>query len=71
MGIRARPDQKGIVREEEIVDCVKHVMEDERGEEIRRTAETWKRLAREAVDAGGTSDLNIEEFAASIVAPAH
>ncbi|XP_042047655.1 UDP-glycosyltransferase 74E1-like [Salvia splendens] len=70
VGIRAHPDQRCAVGGAEIVRCVKHVMEDEGGEEMR-SAEGWKRLAREAVDAGGTSDQNIEEFVASIVASAY
>ncbi|KAI3443954.1 hypothetical protein Pfo_000619 [Paulownia fortunei] len=70
MGIRARSDKKGIVRQEEIVRCIKHVMENEEGEEIRRSVKTWKGLAREAVDVGGTSDQNIEEFVSSLVARA-
>ncbi|KAL1547993.1 mogroside IE synthase-like [Salvia divinorum] len=68
MGIRARPDRRGVVGGDEIVRCVKHVMEDEGGDEMRRSAERWKRLAREAVDTGGTSYQNTEEFVASIVA---
>lgn len=67
MGIRAGSDEKGIVRQEERVRCVKQLIEDEGGEEKRASFETWKRLAREAVDAGGTSDQNIEEFVSSIV----
>lgn len=68
MGIRARTDKKGVVREEEIVRCIKHAMEDEG---IKRSAKTWKRLAREAVDAGGTSDQNVEELVSSLMARAH
>ncbi|XP_042055353.1 mogroside IE synthase-like [Salvia splendens] len=71
VGIRAHPNQRGVVGGAEIVRCVKHVMEDGGGEEMRRSAERWKRLAREAVDAGGTSDQNIEEFVASMVASAY
>ncbi|KAG8375350.1 hypothetical protein BUALT_Bualt10G0091000 [Buddleja alternifolia] len=34
----------------------------ERGKEIRTNARKWKALTREAVDEGGSSDRNIEEF---------
>lgn len=44
MGIRAKKDEKGIVRRAKIARCVKHVMEGETGEEIRRSAIKWKKL---------------------------
>ncbi|KAI3443947.1 hypothetical protein Pfo_000612 [Paulownia fortunei] len=54
--------EPGIARQAEIVRCIKHVMEDEGGEDMRKSAKTWKIMAREAVDVGGTSDQNIEEL---------
>ncbi|RVW74704.1 UDP-glycosyltransferase 74C1 [Vitis vinifera] len=47
---------------EEIVVCIKDVMEGERGNELKRNALKWKELAREAVNEGGSSDKNIKEF---------
>ncbi|KAL6343243.1 hypothetical protein AAG906_022159 [Vitis piasezkii] len=52
----------GIVKREEIVVCIKDVMEGERGNELKRNALKWKELAREAVNEGGSSDKNIKEF---------
>ncbi|KAH6804511.1 hypothetical protein C2S51_032758 [Perilla frutescens var. frutescens] len=67
MGIRARPDEENIVRRGEIVGCVKYVMEGEGGEEIRNNARKWKELARGAVDEGGSSDTNIQEFVSTLI----
>lgn len=64
MGIRARKDEKGIVGEDEIVRCVKHVME---GDEIGTNAMKWKKLAKEAVDEGGSSDTNIQQFVSALM----
>ncbi|KAL0330937.1 UNVERIFIED_CONTAM: UDP-glycosyltransferase 74C1 [Sesamum angustifolium] len=67
IGIRGMPDGKGIVGNAEIVRCLKHVVEGETGEEIRRSAMKWKKLAREAVDEGGSSDRNIQEFVSTLM----
>ncbi|KAL0330938.1 UNVERIFIED_CONTAM: UDP-glycosyltransferase 74G1 [Sesamum angustifolium] len=66
MGVRARTDDNGVVSRETIASCIKDVMEGERGEEIKKNAIKWKELAREAVDEGGSSDKNIEEFVSSL-----
>lgn len=68
MGIRACPDERNIVSHEEIVRCVKLVMEGERGEEMRENARKWKELGRGAVDEGGSSDRNIQEFVSTVTA---
>lgn len=62
VGVRVKADADGFVRREEIVRCVGEVMEGDKGKEIRRNAEKWKVLAREAVCEGGTSDKNIDKF---------
>lgn len=67
VGVRVRKDENGIVRKEEIERCVSEVMEGERGEEIRRNCEKWKNLAKLAVDEGGSSDKNIDEFVQKLV----
>ncbi|XP_043693537.1 mogroside IE synthase-like [Telopea speciosissima] len=68
VGVRVKLDEKGIVRREEIEKCVKEVMDQgDRGEMIKRNAFRWKVLAKEAVDEGGSSDKNIEEFIASLL----
>ena len=65
-GIRARGDESGTVRREEIERCVREVVEGARGKEMKRNATKWRGLAREAVDEGGSSDRNIDEFAAAL-----
>ncbi|KAK9747783.1 hypothetical protein RND81_02G014700 [Saponaria officinalis] len=67
IGIRAKPDEKGIVRKEKLVEYIKDMMEGETGDEIRKNAAKWKTIAREAIDEGGSSDKNIDEFVASLV----
>ncbi|WMV40341.1 hypothetical protein MTR67_033726 [Solanum verrucosum] len=67
MGVRARQDEKGIVRREVIEECIKLVMEEEKGKVIRENAKKWRELARNVVDEGGSSDKNIEEFISKLV----
>nr|DAD25161.1 TPA_asm: hypothetical protein HUJ06_026625 [Nelumbo nucifera] len=67
MGLRAQPDEKGIVSREEVERCIMEVMEGEKGKQIRKNAIKWKDLAREAVGGGGSSDKNIDEFIAKLV----
>uniref|UniRef100_A0A5B6ZAG7 Uncharacterized protein n=1 Tax=Davidia involucrata TaxID=16924 RepID=A0A5B6ZAG7_DAVIN len=62
VGVRAKEDEKGIVRREELMFCLKEVMEGERSEEVRRNAGKWKELAKEAVSEGGSSDKRINKF---------
>ncbi|XP_055819923.1 UDP-glycosyltransferase 74G1-like [Solanum dulcamara] len=67
MGVKAKQDEKGIVRREIIEECIKLVMEEEKGKLIRENAKKWKELARNVVDEGGSSDKNIEEFVSNLV----
>ena len=68
VGVRVKAaDEKGTVKREEIEECIRIVMEGERGKEMKRNAERWKELAKEAASEGGSSDKNIEEFVASIL----
>ena len=62
VGVRPKEDEKGIVRKEELVKCLKEVMEGKRRQHIIRNANKWQELAREAIDEGGSSDKNINEF---------
>lgn len=62
VGVRAKEDEFGIVKREELLHCLKQVMEGERGEEIKRNARKWRELAKEAIDEGGTSDKCINDF---------
>ncbi|KAL3724277.1 hypothetical protein ACJRO7_029446 [Eucalyptus globulus] len=67
VGLRVRANERRIVTGEEIESCVNDVMEGERGEVIRKNSLRWKKMAREAVDEGGSSDKNILEFVTNMV----
>ncbi|KAJ9173970.1 hypothetical protein P3X46_017052 [Hevea brasiliensis] len=67
VGVKVKADEYGIVTKEEIERCVREVMEGEKGNEIRKNSEKWKKLACMAVDEGGKSDKNIEEFVTKLV----
>ncbi|KAJ3674698.1 hypothetical protein LUZ60_005314 [Juncus effusus] len=62
VGVRARVDERGIVRKEEVKRCVEEVMDGERGDDIRKNAKRFKEQAKEAIGEGGSSDRNINEF---------
>ncbi|XP_068664957.1 mogroside IE synthase-like [Aristolochia californica] len=62
VGVRAKIDDEGIVRREELKNCLKEIMEGERGVEIKRNAFNWRKRVKEALEEGGSSDKNIEEF---------
>nr|QWT69380.1 UGT74F2 [Gynostemma pentaphyllum] len=65
-GIKAPADDTGIVRRDAVVNCIKVIMEGERGNEIKRNAAKWGVLAKQAVDDGGSSDKNIDEILADL-----
>ncbi|EEF32571.1 UDP-glucosyltransferase, putative [Ricinus communis] len=67
VGVRVKLDEEGIVTEEEIELRIREVMEGVKANEIRKNSEKWKKLAREAVDEGGSSEKNIEEFVAELI----
>ncbi|XP_010679006.2 UDP-glycosyltransferase 74G1 [Beta vulgaris subsp. vulgaris] len=67
VGIRAKVDEKGIVRRKEVEECIRKVMEGEKKEELGKNVAKWKKLAKEAMDEGGNSDENIDEFVAYLV----
>ena len=63
IGIRVTVNEEGIVESDEFKRCLEIVMGGgEKGEEMRRNAEKWKNLAREAVKDGGSSDKNLKGF---------
>ncbi|KAI8010852.1 UDP-glycosyltransferase 74B1 [Camellia lanceoleosa] len=62
VGVRAKEDEKGVLRREELMGCLKEVMEGERSVEIKKNAFKWKELAKEAISEGGSSDKSIDEF---------
>ncbi|KAL6342443.1 hypothetical protein AAG906_011133 [Vitis piasezkii] len=62
-GIRVWVNEEGMVERDEIKMCLEIVMGDgERAEGLRRNAEKWKELAREAMKNGGISDNNLKAF---------
>lgn len=67
VGLRARPDEKGIVKGNVLKSLINEVMEGDKGKVIKKNAAKWKNLATEAVAEGGTSDKSINEFAAELL----
>ncbi|XP_030472353.2 UDP-glycosyltransferase 74G1-like [Syzygium oleosum] len=67
VGVRVSKDEDGTIARGEIERCIREVMEGERGKEIKRNAEEWRKLAKEAVDEGGSSDRNINDFVGKLV----
>lgn len=62
---RAKEDGGGgIVERDEIKRCIELVMEDggRKAMELRKNAQKWKDLAREAMREGGSSDKNLKSF---------
>ncbi|CAN6202514.1 unnamed protein product [Urochloa humidicola] len=66
VGVRVRPDAKGVVRSEEVERCVREVMEGEMREEFRAKALEWSGKAKKSMSQGGTSDVNISDFLSSV-----
>ncbi|XP_042066352.1 UDP glycosyltransferase 9-like isoform X2 [Salvia splendens] len=64
IGVRAGED--GIIGREEISTQVKQVVEGDEGIELKKNACKWKSLADEAVEQGGTSATNIDEFVSTL-----
>ena len=56
VGVRVKANEKGIVSKEEVERLIKEVMEGERGNKMRRNSKKWMKLAKIAVDEGGSSD---------------
>lgn len=62
-GVRVNGSEQGNVDCDDIYRCLETVMGGgEKAEELRRNAEKWKDLAREAVKQGGTSYNNLKGF---------
>lgn len=67
VGVRVKRGEDGIVGREEIAMCIKEVTEEDRGMELKRNACMWKDLVNEAVEKGGTSANNIEDFVSKLM----
>lgn len=62
VGVRAKEDEFGVAGREELLYCLKEVMEGERREKMRSNARKWRELAIKASDEGGSSNNAINEF---------
>jgi N-hydroxythioamide S-beta-glucosyltransferase len=67
VGVRAKEDEKGVVRKEELVMCLKKVTEGEKRAEIEKNANKWRELAKKTVGEGGSSDKRMNEFVEQLV----
>ncbi|KAM3337641.1 mogroside IE synthase [Capsicum galapagoense] len=65
-GIRVKAGENGVVYRDEITRSIREVMEEDKGVMLKENAIKWKKLAKEAVDGGGSSDKNIEEFLSNL-----
>lgn len=65
IGVRVKLDKKGVIRREEMAECIRWVMGEE---EMRENMKKWKRVCREAMEEGGSSDRNIQDFISCLVA---
>ncbi|KAM3376298.1 UDP-glycosyltransferase 74E2-like [Capsicum galapagoense] len=63
IGIKAQSNEKGVVKQEVVEQCIK----EEKSKEIRRNATKWRELTRKAMDEGGSFDRNNNEFVAKLV----
>ncbi|XVE84654.1 hypothetical protein DITRI_Ditri17bG0030300 [Diplodiscus trichospermus] len=62
-GVRVTANEEGIVESDEITRCLDLVMGDGKtAYEVRRNAEKWKHLAKEAANEGGSLDRNLKAF---------
>nr|GMC55433.1 UDP-glycosyltransferase 74G1-like [Ipomoea batatas] len=57
-------DEKGVARREEMDECIRRVMGEE---EMRANMNKWKQVCREAMEEGGSSDRNIQDFVSCLV----
>ncbi|XP_060173764.1 UDP-glycosyltransferase 74E2-like [Lycium barbarum] len=62
VGIRVKVGKDGVITKEDVASSIKEVMEGKKGVILKENAIKWKKLARQAVDEGGSSDKNIKEF---------
>uniref|UniRef100_A0A0D6QXT7 Glycosyltransferase n=1 Tax=Araucaria cunninghamii TaxID=56994 RepID=A0A0D6QXT7_ARACU len=69
-GMKVRRRKDGSVGADEIERCMRISVEGKEGREIRNNALKWREAARGAMEEGGTSDVNLEEFVREMVAKA-
>lgn len=61
-GVKAKMNEEGVLEGGELKRCLDMVMRGESGEEIKKSAEKWRDMARESAGKGGSSDRNIAAF---------
>lgn len=66
VGVRVKVNEKGIATREEMEYCIRKIMEGERRKEIKSNAISLKQVVEEAIQEGGSSDRNIQEFVAKL-----
>ncbi|VFQ67711.1 unnamed protein product [Cuscuta campestris] len=66
IGVRVTAGENEMVTREEVERCLVEVMKGNKGTLLKESAAKWRRLAKEAVDIGGSSYNNIEEFVSAI-----
>jgi histone H3/H4 len=64
MGVRVQKSKNGLLSSGDIERCIREVMDGERKDEYQRNATKWMQKAKEAMQEGGSSDINIVEFSA-------
>ncbi|KAG9142211.1 hypothetical protein Leryth_007654 [Lithospermum erythrorhizon] len=61
-GVRVATSEDGTVESDEVHRCIEILMSDNEGGEFRRNTLKWKDLARDAMEEGGCSDMNLKAF---------
>ncbi|VVA17250.1 PREDICTED: UDP-glycosyltransferase [Prunus dulcis] len=62
VGVRIRVGEDGIAGSEEMGRCIEEVVDGPRAKEMKKRALELKEAAKKAVEDGGSSDLNINQF---------
>ncbi|XP_074355195.1 UDP-glycosyltransferase 74G1-like [Apium graveolens] len=65
-GVKVDVNENGVFKGDMVQQCIREVMDGEKGKEIKATSSKWMQMAREAVKEGGSSDKSIDEFVASL-----
>lgn len=71
VGVNPKKDEEGFYTKEEIERCLRELMYEEKGKDIKENIKKLKQHAKEALSEGGSSDKNIEQFIARLVRDAH
>eukprot|EP00253_Pinus_taeda_P035761 PITA_35761 len=71
-GVRMRKGEDGTVGRDEIERCMRMTVDktSKAGEEVRKNAVKWKKLAKSAMNEGGSSDTNLNKFVEDVVSKA-